>query len=93
MRTRDRETCRPPKTAYHLAREKFRALDRRLSRVAAKRPEPVRQALAIRPAANVPNHQPAITIMAPKPETAATIRAFVREEFAEAQRKKKAIAR
>ena len=75
------------KTAYDLARERFRALDRRLSRVAAKRPSPMRQALAIRPAADVPYQQAPISIFAPRPETPATVHEFVLRQFTPAARR------
>ena len=82
-----------PKTAYELAREKFRSLDRRLTRVATKRPSAVRQSLAIRLAADVAYQQAPISIMAPRPDDASTIHRFVIDQFREAQARKKAISR
>lgn len=81
------------KTAYEIIRERMQALDRRLSRQAPPRAAPVKEAVAKRLAAAVPFTPPAISILAPKPDDALTIRRFVRDEFREAQAKKKAIVR
>lgn len=79
------------KTAYEIARERLRAVDRRLS--APPKSKPLKQAVSIRLAEEIPYTPVAISIMAPKPDTAETIHRFVRDEFREAQAKKKAIAR
>jgi len=82
-----------PRTAYDLMRERCQAQDRRLNRVALARPVPVRETVALRAAADVPFTPPAVSILAPKPETAADVHAFVVQEFREAQAKMKQIAR
>jgi len=78
----------PFRTSYQIARERFRALDRRLSRVARKPPVPLRVTVALRPAAEVPYLLVPPSFMRPEPETDLTIRRFVVEEFREAARKR-----
>lgn len=75
------------RTAWELARERARQQDRRLRRVALAKPLPVLKAVAKRPADVVPFTPPAVSILAPKPETAEDVRRFVVEEFREAARK------
>lgn len=75
------------KTAYDLARDRFRAQDQRLRRVHLAKPVPIREAVSKRPAEEVPFTPPPISIMAPKPETALDVRRFIIEEFREAQKK------
>jgi|GEM_PF-4307849 len=78
-----------PQTAYALMRERCRAQDRRLNQVVLPRPVPVREAVALRPADQVPFTPPAVSIFAPKPETAADVHEFVLEQFREAAKKGK----
>lgn len=73
------------KTAYAIAREKFRALDRRNS--ARAKAQPLKQAVSKRNAAVIPFTPKAISILKPAPQNKWTITNFVREEFREAQRK------
>lgn len=73
------------KSAYDLARERFRALDQRQS--ARARAQPLKQAVAKRNAAVIPFTPKAISILKPAPQNKWTISNFVREEFREAQRK------
>lgn len=77
-------------TAWQIAKERMRAQERRLQRVALAKPVPVRASVLHRPAEVVPFTPPAVTIMAPKPETPADVHAFVLEEFREAQKKRSA---
>lgn len=77
----------PFKTAWELARERARQQDRRLGRIALARPVPLRETVAKRPAEAVPFTPPAVTILAPKAETAEDVRRFVVEQFREASRK------
>lgn len=77
----------PFRTAYDIARDRFRALDRKLSRLPAPKAAPVKKGAAKRLAAVVPFTPPAISILKPKADDALTIRRFVREEFREAQKK------
>jgi hypothetical protein len=69
------------RSAYDLARERFRAQDQRIRRVALAKPIPVREAVSRRPAEEVPFTPPPISIMAPKPETALDVHRFVMDQF------------
>jgi hypothetical protein len=73
------------KSAYAIARERFQAQDRRLRRVQVPKPVPIREAVAKRPADQIPFTPPPISIM--PPETALDVHRFVLEEFREAQKK------
>lgn len=75
------------RTAYDIARDRMRSLDRRLSRLPITKTSPVKQGASKRLAAVVPFTPPAISILAPKPDDALTIKRFVQAEFREAQKK------
>lgn len=83
----------PFKTAYQLAREKFRQMDRRVERVQLAKAKPVKEAVSLRAAGDVPYTPRPISIFKPTPDDPVTIKQFVRDQFIEAQQKKKAIAR
>lgn len=77
----------PFRTAYDIARERFRAFDRKLSYLPAPKPSPVQHGASKRLAAVVPFSPKAISILAPKPDDAMTIRRFVLQQFVDAQKK------
>jgi hypothetical protein len=75
--------------AFALALDHARQVqDKRLRRCPLPAPEVVRQGISRRPAKVVPFSPRPIAVLAPLPDTEATLQAFVVEEFREAGRKR-----
>lgn len=75
-------------TAWQIARDRAQQQDRRLQRVQLARPKPVTPTVALRPSEQVPFTPRPVTILKPVADTPLTLKAFVREEFREAAKKR-----